>query len=58
MCRRPMKRRCQVILAQRHRSEARDWLPVHEAAHTTFPPIDDIMRHRTVPGRLAWRIKA
>ena len=34
--------------------EARDWLPVPAAARTTFPPIDDIMRRGTVPGRPVW----
>jgi hypothetical protein len=33
--------------------QAHDWLPVPEAARRTFPPIDDIMRRGTVPGRLA-----
>jgi len=49
MCRRPMKPRRQMILAQCHRPDARDWLPVHEAAHTTFPPSDDIIATAQYP---------
>jgi plastocyanin len=35
------------------RSEGRGWLPVPQAARAVFPPIAEIMRRGSVPGKLA-----